>query len=228
MIARSIGRPFWKTKFQMSITFFLCKISPTMYILTERWDSELFKKNFDFVPFCTQNGILALGLSYGFLGKWVFSLKSALSEDWGRINLAIFNWKKVKYQKIWFSTFLCFFAPKTVFSAQNVPNPHFKKIENRQKFDFPKMVSKYVLISKFCRKWFFKAQRAIFEPYFTFFGTFRPLEKNDDFGSKSHFSWFFNVVHYGPQSCGRWSKIWKMHVNMFFRCLRCLYISWMS
>ena len=207
MIARSIGRPFWKTKFQMSITFFLCKISPTMYILTERWDSELFKKFFDFVPFCTQNGILALGLSYGFLGKWVFSLKSALSEDWGRINLAIFNWKKVKYQKIWFSTFLCFFAPKTVFSAQNVPNPHFKKIENRQKFDFPKMMSKYVLISKFCRKWFFKAQRAIFEPYFTFLAHLDPWKK-----------WWFwvKITFFMIFQCRTlWAtKLWKMVKNM--------------
>ena len=209
MIARSIGRPFWKTKFQMSITFFLCKISPTMYILTERWDSELFKKFFDFVPFCTQNGILALGLSYGFLGKWVFSLKSALSEDWGRINLAIFNWKKVKYQKIWFSTFLCFFAPKTVFSAQNVPNPHFKKIENRQKFDFPKMVSKYVLISKFCRKWFFKAQRAIFEPYFTFLAHLDPWKKMMILGQNhiSHdFSMSYIMGHKVVEDCQKYEK----------------------
>ena len=68
-----------------------------------------------------------------------------------------------------------------------MPNPHLKKIENRQNFDFRKMVSKYVLLSKFCRKWFFEAQRAIFEHYFTFSAHLDPWKKMMNLGQNHIF-----------------------------------------
>ena len=94
---------------------------------------------------------------------------------------------------------MCFFAPKTVFSAQNVPNPQFKKIENRQKFDFPKMLSKYVLISKFCTKWFFEAQRAIFEEYFTFLAHLDHWKKMMILGQNHIFHGFSMSYMMGPK-----------------------------
>ena len=116
------------------------------------------------------------------------------------------RWSIKKYD---FLLFCAFLHLKRYFQPKMCQTHISKKIENRQKFDFPKMVSKYVLISKFCRKWFFEAQRAIFEQYFTFLAHLDPWKKIMIWGSKSHFHDFSISYMMGHRIAEDGPKCWK-------------------
>ena len=131
------------TDLQIALTFFLLKISPTMYILRKSSDFELFEKQHHGTPKSNKNNKNNTLPSIPVLEKclWVLIL-------WGyqkvfRTNVRHFFWKGFRGQKRCFKHLAHFFGQKSAILDIYIYKKIFSEVEKSEKIDFSKNAPYY-------------------------------------------------------------------------------------
>ena len=129
--------------FQIALTFFLLKISPTMYILRKSSDFELFEYIYIFWIYIIYIYIYGFLASIPVLEKclWVLIL-------WGyqkvfRPILRHFFWKGFRGQKRCFKRLAHFFGQKIGYFGHIYIKKIFSEVEKSEKIDFSKNAPYY-------------------------------------------------------------------------------------
>ena len=137
---------------QIAICLSMVKISLTMYILRESWDSGDYEYVQEKVEFGREKWNLT---RYPFRSKMWFSdfcREISLFSHWDRIKCAILDIREPRCSRTGFYGFWRFMAVFRGFLRFLVPNPQIKNLKIDQKIDFPKIVPKHVLMANMVLK----------------------------------------------------------------------------
>ena len=126
-----------------------------------------------------------------------------------------------------FYNFLCFFAPKTVFSGFGILVIKNFEVEKSIFFDFSKMSSKWILLMNMAWKRLLGALKASFWHFSACYGDMASFCEISKFSKNAIFAIFFGIFgvgRFGLKKAQKMSKKWTISKFTFFTTQRCFQI----